>query len=118
MKSAKVSRKNRAGAPRRSKGDAFEAIHTAAQGLHRAGAISKATMREYDDLCLDPVKEVTAKDVVRIRTSAKVSQNLFAHYLNTSPSTVQKWETGAKKPGAIAAKLLRVVEKHGLDVLA
>ena len=118
MKSAKMSRKNRAGAPRRSKGHAFEAIHSAAQGLHRAGAISKATMREYDDLCLDPVKEVTAKDVVRIRMGVKVSQNLFAHYLNTSPSTVQKWETGAKKPGAITAKLLRVVEKHGLDVLA
>ena len=118
MKSAKMSRKNRPRAPQRSKDDAFEAIHSAAQGLHRAGAISKATMREYDDLCLGPVKEVTAKDVVRIRMGVKVSQNLFAHYLNTSPSTVQKWETGAKKPGAIAAKLLRVVEKHGLDVLA
>jgi putative transcriptional regulator len=118
MKSAKVSRKNRALAPRRSKGDAFEAIHSAAQGLHRAGAISKATMREYDDLCLGPVKEITAKDVVRIRKGVRVSQNLFAHYLNTSPSTIQKWETGAKQPGAIATKLLRVVEKHGLDVLA
>lgn len=118
MRFAKTRRKSRAAAPRRSKGDAFEAIHSAAQGLHRAGAISKATMREYDELCLEPVKEVTAEDVVRIRLRAKVSQNLFAHYLNTSPSTVQKWETGAKKPGAIAAKLLRVVEKHGLDVLA
>lgn len=118
MRFAKTSKKGRAAAPRRSKGDAFEAIHSAARGLHRAGAISKATMREYDELCLEPVKEVTAKDVVRIRQRVKVSQNLFAHYLNTSPSTVQKWETGAKKPGAIAAKLLRVVEKHGLDVLA
>jgi putative transcriptional regulator len=113
-----MSKRSRAAAQGRSKGDAFEAIHSAAQGLHRAGSITKATMREYDELCLEPVKEVTAKDVVRIRQSAKVSQNLFAHYLNTSPSTVQKWETGAKKPGAIAAKLLRVVEKHGLGVLA
>jgi putative transcriptional regulator len=118
MRSAKMRKKSRAAAPQRSKGDAFEAIRGAAQGLHRAGAISKATMREYDELCLEPVKEVTAKDVVRIRLRVKVSQNLFAHYLNTSPSTVQKWETGAKEPGAIAAKLLRVVEKHGLDVLA
>ena len=86
--------------------------------LHRAGGISKATMREYDDLCMIPVKEVTARDVVRIRSQVKVSQNLFARYLNTSESTVQKWETGAKKPGGIASKLLRIVEKHGLDVLA
>jgi putative transcriptional regulator len=63
------------------------------------------------------VKAVTAKDVVRIRLRANVSQSLFARYLNTSASTIQKWETGAKKPGAIAAKLLRVVEKHGLDIL-
>jgi putative transcriptional regulator len=117
MKSAKSRKESRSKASYRSKGDAFEAIHSAAQGLHRAGAINQATMREYDELCLEPVKEVTAKDVVRIRTRMNVSQNLFAHYLNTSPSTVQKWETGAKKPGAIAAKLLRVVEKHGLDVL-
>ena len=86
MRFAKTSKKGKAASPRRSKGDAFEAIHSAARGLHRAGAISKATMREYDELCLEPVKEVTAKDVVRIRQRVKVSQNLFAHYLNTSPS--------------------------------
>lgn len=105
-------------AKRGAKSDAFAAIHSAAKGLRRAGAISKVTMKEYDQLCLKPVEDVTAKDVIRIRVRMKVSQNLFARYLNTSPSTVQKWETGAKKPGAIASKLLRVIEKHGLDVLA
>lgn len=118
MKSVSVKKKTKPAAMRVSKGDAFEAIHSAAEGLHRAGAISQATMREYDELCLEPVKKVSAKDVVRIRLRVNVSQNLFAHYLNTSPSTVQKWETGAKRPSAIAAKLLRVIEKHGLDVLA
>lgn len=119
MRSAKAGKKSSGvTASRRSKGNAFEAIHGAAQGLHRAGSISKATMKEYDELCLEPVKAVTAKDVVRIRLHANVSQNLFARYLNTSPSTVQKWETGSKQPGAIAAKLLRIVEKHGLDILS
>ena len=114
-----MSRTTRTGVSRHAaKHDAFEAIHSAAKGLHRAGVIDKATMKEYEELCLEPVKDVTAKDVIRIRARMKVSQNLFARYLNTSPSTVQKWETGAKKPGAIASKLLRIVEKHGLDVLA
>ncbi|HET7548897.1 MAG TPA: DNA-binding transcriptional regulator [Usitatibacter sp.] len=113
-----MNRGSKTGKTKRAKSGAFEAIHSAAAGLHRAGAIDKATMKEYEELCLKPTKEVTAKDVVRIRARAKVSQNLFARYLNTSASTVQKWETGAKKPGAIASKLLRVVEKHGLDVLA
>ena len=34
------------------KSDAFEAIHSAAQGLHRAGTIDKATMRDFDESCL------------------------------------------------------------------
>jgi putative transcriptional regulator len=33
------------------KSDAFAAIHSAAQGLKRASAISKTAMREYDALC-------------------------------------------------------------------
>jgi DNA-binding transcriptional regulator YiaG len=47
-----------------------------------------------------------------------VSQPVFARYLNTSASTVQKWESGAKRPSGMALKLLAVVEKHGLKVLA
>ena len=46
-----------------------------------------------------------------------VSQPVFARYLNTSASTVQKWESGAKRPSGMALKLLAVVEKHGLKVL-
>ncbi len=102
----------------RARKGAYAAIHSAAFALHRAGGISKATMREYEELCIEPAHEVSAKDVIRIRAKANVSQNLFARYLNTSASTVQKWETGAKKPSAIAAKLLRVIEKHGLKILA
>ena len=99
------------------KSDAFAAFHSAAQGLHYVGAINKTTMREYDALCLDSIPEFNAKDIKRIREHARVSQPVFAHYLNTSESTVQKWETGQKKPSGMALKLLRVVEKHGLEVL-
>lgn len=74
-------------------------------------------MREYDELCLDAVKPVSPGEISRIRHKAKLSQNLFARYLNTSPSTVQKWETGAKRPSGPAVKLLRVVERHGVKVL-
>ncbi|EFS5049150.1 transcriptional regulator, partial [Salmonella enterica] len=41
----------------------------------------------------------------------------FARYLNTSVSTVQKWESGAKRPSGMSLKLLNVVQKHGLKVL-
>ena len=52
-----------------------------------------------------------------LRERNHVSQPVFARYLNTSESTVQKWETGAKRPSGLALKLLSVVEKHGLQVL-
>jgi putative transcriptional regulator len=104
--------------PTKSKSDAFAAIHSAAKGLHRAGAINKTTMREYDDLCLDVIPEFNAKEIKRIREHAHVSQPVFARYLNTSESTVQKWETGQKRPSGMALRLLSVIEKHGLEVLA
>jgi len=53
--------------------------------------IDKTTMREYDELCIEEPPHFDAKDVADIRKAAKVSQPVFALYLNTSASTVQKW---------------------------
>lgn len=102
----------------RFKSDAFEAIHSAAQGLHRAGTIDKATLRSFDVTCLKVPQTIAPKKIKRIRESAHVSQPVFARFLNTSESTVQKWEAGTKRPSGMALKLLSVVEKHGLGVLA
>lgn len=103
---------------RQFKSDAFDAIHTSAAALHRVGAIDKATMREFDDSCLVALPVIAPKQIKRIREQAHVSQPVFARYLNTSESTVQKWEAGTKRPSGMALKLLAVVEKHGLNVLA
>lgn len=99
------------------KSDAFEAIHSAASGLHAAGIIDKTTMRQFDAACLS-VREFTAHDVKRIREAANVSQEVFARYLGTNKSTVQKWESAGNRPSAMAQRLLYAVEKHGLDILA
>lgn len=53
-----------------------------------------------------------------IREKHHVSQPVFARYLNTSESTVEKWERGANRPSGAALKLLAVVQKHGLEILA
>ena len=103
---------------RKYKSDAFEAIHSAVSGMYRAGTIDKATMREFDESCLVAPPPMEPKRIKRIRESQKVSQPVFARYLNTSESTVEKWESGAKKPSGMALKLLDIVEKHGLKVLA
>ena len=102
----------------RFKSDAFEAIYSAAQGLRHAGTIDKATMRHFDESCLVAPVQITPDEIKRIREGAHVSQPVFARFLNTSESTVQKWEAGTKRPSGMALKLLAVVEKHGLKVLA
>ena len=37
--------------------------------------------------------------------------------LNTSLSTVQKWEIGDKKPSGPSLKLLNLIERKGLEAL-
>ena len=100
------------------KSDAFEAIHSSASAMYKVGAIDKATMREFDVSCLSVPPPIKPHQIKRIRESQHVSQPVFARYLNTSESTVEKWETGAKRPSGMALKLLTIVQKYGLKMLA
>ena len=102
---------------RKYKSDAFGAIHSAASGMHRAGTIDKETMRGFDEACLTVPDTIEPEQIKLIRESQQVSQPVFARYLNTSESTIEKWETGAKKPSGMAIKLLMIVQKHGLKML-
>ncbi len=99
------------------KSDAFEAIHSHVSGLHSIGVISKETMRHFDESCLDVPEALGPKQIKALRNSFRVSQPVFARYLNTSESTVEKWESGATKPTGTALKLLSIAKKHGLEVL-
>jgi putative transcriptional regulator len=103
---------------RKYKSDAFEAIHSSVAGMYRVGTIDKATMRHFDDSCLAVPEAIEPSQSKQIRESQHVSQPVFARYLNTSESTVEKWETGVKKPSGMALKLLMIVQKHGLKMLA
>ena len=80
----------------------LDAVHETAKGLHKAGAMDATTMREFDALCLPPVKHYSAGQIKKLRLRYKASQAVFAAYLNTSPSTVQKWEQGKKTERSIA----------------
>jgi putative transcriptional regulator len=102
---------------RKYKSDIDEAIHSAVEGMYRAGTIDKTTMRDFDEACLVP-PVIKPRQIKQLRERHRVSQPVFARYLNTSESTIEKWETGAKKPSGMALKLLAVVQKHGLKMLA
>lgn len=96
----------------------IKAVRGTAKGLRKAGVMDQVTLREIDPLWLPPVEALKPADIKGIRESAHVSQAVFARLLNTSLSTVQKWEIGQKKPAGTALKLLHLVQKRGLEVVA
>ena len=95
----------------------LDTVHETATGLLKAGVMDAQTMREFDALCLPPVKTYKPTQIKRLRLKYKASQAVFAAYLNTSLSTVQKWEQGQKKPNGPSLKLLNLVDKKGLEAL-
>lgn len=95
----------------------LDSVPETAKGLHKAGVMDTRTMREFDALCLPPVKDLTAAKIKRLRMRCNASQAVFAAYLNTSVSTIQKWEQGQKKPNGPSLKLLDLVQRKGLDAL-
>jgi len=103
---------------RKKQSKILDAVHATAKGLHDAGAIDRVTMREFDTLRITPIAPLRPTQIKRIRESSHVSQAVFAALLNTSVSTIQKWEIGQKKPTGTALKLLHLVQKRGLDAVA
>jgi putative transcriptional regulator len=75
-------------------------------------------MRDFDARHLAVPGNMESSQIRQIREANHVSQPMFARYLNTSERTVEKWESGAKRPSGMALRLLTVVQKHGLQVLA
>jgi len=102
---------------RKTKSAILEAVHDTAKGLHQAGVMDRVTLREFDRLCLPPVEPLNPEQIKQIREASRVSQAVFAALLNTSVSTVQKWEIGQKKPTGTALKLLHLVQNKGLEAV-
>ena len=65
-----------------------------------------------------PVAPLEPEQIRHIREVSRVSQAVFAALLNTSVSTVQKWEIGQKRPRGTALKLLHLVQQRGLKAVA
>lgn len=103
---------------RKAPSSILAAIHETVDGLHREGVVGKATMRDFDALCLTPVIVLAPKEIAAIRKGERVSQPVFASYLNVDKSSVSKWERGEKKPDGAALKLLNLVKNKGLKAIA
>ena len=96
----------------------LEVAHEMATDLYEAGVIDAVTMREYESVCIPPVRDLSPCEIKRIRLHEKVSQAIFAKYLNTSASTIRQWEQGGKHPRGTSLRLLNLIAEKGLKVLA
>jgi putative transcriptional regulator len=95
----------------------LDEMHETARGMRSSGLISKRRMAEFDALCHLDVHDMTPQRIRTLRKQAHLSQAVFAAVLNTSLSTVQKWEVGDKKPSGPSLKLLNLIERKGLEAL-
>ena len=93
-------------------------VHETAEGLTAAGVMSKQTMREFDEICLTPVRPLTPEEIRDLREREGASQAVFARYLNVTTGLVSQWERGEKHPQGTSLKLLALVARNGLDAVA
>ena len=92
-------------------------VHETAAGLRRAGVISRREMMKFDALCHLAVKPMSPGKIKLLRRNSNVSQAVFAAILNTSVSTVQKWEIGDKQPSGPSLKLLNLLDRKGIEAV-
>ena len=93
-------------------------VHETAEGLHEAGVMDKRTLRNFDELCLTPVKPLQPEEIRALRQRERASQAVFARHLNVTTGLVSQWERGEKHPQGTSLKLLSLVAKNGLEAIA
>lgn len=59
-----------------------------------------------------PPKQISAREIRRIRRALRASQALFASYLNVSPNAVRSWEQGVRRPRNATLKLLAIAKRQ------
>ncbi len=101
----------------RYQSDALAAVHETMEALYDIGSIDKQTMREFDEACLTPVSAISPQEIKAIRERERMSQPVFARYLNVSKNLISDWERGTRKPGGPALRLLTVVQKKGIQAI-
>lgn len=101
----------------KTKSRILEAVHETASDFHKLGFIDKRKMSKFDALCLAPVPEYDSEKIRALRDHLQLSQAVLAAVLNTSLSTVRKWEIGEKHPSGPSLKLLSLLERKGLEAV-
>ncbi|WP_131784040.1 helix-turn-helix domain-containing protein [Legionella gresilensis] len=94
-----------------------DTINDLAQGLFKSEIIDKKTLRNFTDQELPVLHEFTGEEIQQLRKKQKLSQSVFAKYLNVSPAMIRGLEQGKRHAHGAILKLLNIVERHGIGGL-
>lgn len=92
-------------------------INDIAHGLHNADMIDIKTLRDLTDDELPALIEYTGEEICQLRKRQKLSQSVFAKYLNVSPAMIKSLEQGKRHAHGAILKLLNIVARHGINAL-
>ena len=95
----------------------IQEMQASLDGLDRALKVSKKTMHQFHEFNELLVNSMTPSQIKQLREKSCISQAVLAAVLNTSLSTVQKWEIGDKKPSGPSLKLLSLIDRKGLQAV-
>lgn len=101
-----------------AKSEILDSVYSAAKDMHEIGVMDAVTLHNFESICKKPLDKLSPRKIKEIRIKEKVSQPVFAWYLNVMPTTVKKWERGENLPSGPALRLLNVIKKHGLEYIA
>lgn len=90
-------------------------IISTVKDLNKSGLVDDITMKNIENLCLPEIQEYSPEKIISLRKKLRLSQAALASIFNISPSTVQKWEQGNKKPTGASRKLLDIIERKGIE---
>jgi len=98
------------------------ALLETAHDMRRAGILDtaahgKITLRHLDHRATATAKPMTGREIRALRKSARVSQAVFARYLNLTVGYVSQLERDAKQLTGPALVLLNVIRREGFDVV-
>jgi putative transcriptional regulator len=92
-----------------------------ARDMQKSGVLSKAA---HDKITMRHVRvaptaavALTGEEIKALRQKCRVSQAVFANYLNLTADYVSKLERGEKRPNGPALVLLDVIRRKGIEVI-
>lgn len=93
-----------------------------AHDMHKSGLLTNAarekiTMRHLEASDIPATVEISGAEIKAIREEAKLSQAVFARYLNVTAGYVSQIERGDKHPTGPTLVLLNVIRRKGIEVI-